>query len=475
MGFDQIPPELLHQFPAQMARLTWPLFLKQTIFCCESLQHKSGRLIAAYKRRGDSKLCSNYRSLLASSSLGKSFHTVYRRRLMPYIYQTATSLQYTSQRSPHVTQASHTVRSFLDYQCHKGHSAFVIFGGIKEAFYRLIRQNAINATCSDEDVMKFLHSRMDVQLHIDQVAELMSQKPAIDGLGTRPHLSRMVTEIHRDTRFIVQNDNPPVITERGTRPGDGFANVLWALVFQRWLAHMEKDPYDMEIFHGDHWNGVPGVAASSGSHDVHQGIVAWADDVTILADTHDAELLQPKMVATAGLMINRLLSFGMTPNMGPGKTEAIATPRGRHVLKVRRELFNQQKGLLPLSTSLEDQVFLRLVPRYKHLGSYIVHGAHNRPEILHRLAQGHQSLKDYRNKLYNNPMVPLKGHESYSHASCHVQYVLNGPNEQKRSEALASWYSFHVPTHHVSTFTLPRGTSSDGHPSSCHGSTTISS
>ncbi len=269
-----------------------------------------------------------------SSSLGKSFHTVYRRRLMPYIYQTATSLQYTSQRSPHVTQASHTVRSFLDYQCHKGRSAFVIFGGIKEAFYRLIRQNAINATCSDEDVMKFLN-RMDVQLHIDQVAQLMSQKPAIDGLGTRPHLSRMVTEIHSS------------MTWRSSMATIG-------MEFRELLPAAGPMMYIRVLWHGP------------------------------------------------------MMSFGMTPNMGPGKTEAIATPRRRHVLKVRRELFNQQKGLLPLSTSLEDQVFLRLAPRYKHLGSYIVHGAHNRPEILHRLAQGHQSLKDYRNKLHNNPMAPLK-------------------------------------------------------------------
>ena len=407
MGFDQIPPELLHRFPSQIARLTWPLFLKQSIFCCESLQHKGGRLIAAYKRRGDSRLCTSYRSLLVSSSLGKSFHTVYRRRLMPYIYDKASSLQYTSQRSPHVTQAAHTVRSFLDYHCHHGRSAFAIFVDIKEAFYRVIRQNAINATCSDEDVLKFLQ-RMDVHLHIDEVADLIRQGPAIEDLGTRPHLSRMVSEIHRDTWFIVQNDCQPVITERGTRPGDAFADVLWALVFQRWLSKMETDLYDMEIFRDYQWNGISGIESQHGTGHVRQGIVAWADDVTILVDVHDATLLQPKMTATAETMIHRLLSFGMTPNMGMGKTEAIVTPKGRHALKVRRTLFNQLKGMIPLETSMEEQLFLRLVPRYKHLGSYIVHGSHHRPEILHRLAQGHQAIKDYRTKLYSNPSVPLQ-------------------------------------------------------------------
>ena len=81
MGMDQFPPELLRRFPSQTARLVWPLFFKQAVFCCESLQHKGGKLVAEFKRRGDARLCSNYRSLLVSSSLGKCFHTTYRRRL----------------------------------------------------------------------------------------------------------------------------------------------------------------------------------------------------------------------------------------------------------------------------------------------------------------------------------------------------------------------------------------------------------
>ena len=156
LGMDHFPPEILHKFPGVVARLTWALFLKQSIFRCESPQHKGGRLVAAFKRRGDARICSNYRSLLVSSSLGKCFHTAYRRRLMPHLHKHATSLQFTAQRAPHVTQAAHMVKAFLDHHCHNNRSAYAVFVDIKEAFYRVLRQQAIHSDCSDENIMAFL-------------------------------------------------------------------------------------------------------------------------------------------------------------------------------------------------------------------------------------------------------------------------------------------------------------------------------
>ena len=58
---------------------------------------------------------------------------------------------------------------------------------------------------------------------------------------------------------------------------------------------------------------------------------------------------------------------------------------------------------------MEEDVSLRLVPKYKHLGSYIAHASKQRPEIQQRVAQGHQTMKDYRTKLCTTtPRVPLK-------------------------------------------------------------------
>ena len=164
----------------------------------------------------------------------------------------------------------------------------------------------------------------------------------------------MVTDIHRDTWFVVRGDSTPVMTERGTRPGDGFADVLWALVFRRWIAQIEQDLYDLGTFQDHDWNEGIGLHSAPGHVSVKQSIVAWADDVTILGATSEAEQLLPKIQLTAQTMINRLLSYGMTPNMSAGKTEAVVTPRGRNALKVRRHLFNDLQCAIPLETTLGD-------------------------------------------------------------------------------------------------------------------------
>lgn len=135
------------------------------------------------------------------------------------------SLEFTSHRSPIVTMASHTVRAFMDANDRAGCSCFGIFVDIKEASYRVIRQHAIHATCSDDDIMKFLTRMGITDLHLEDVAQLYHDGPAIDSLNIRPHLAA-----------VVRHDNQPVVTERCTRPGDDFADVLWALVFRRWIA-----------------------------------------------------------------------------------------------------------------------------------------------------------------------------------------------------------------------------------------------
>ena len=82
MGHDGLPGDILHMAASEVAYMIWPLFLKQSLTRCESLQFKGGRLVTAYKRRGDPGLCANHRALLVSSSLGKSFHTIYRNRVL---------------------------------------------------------------------------------------------------------------------------------------------------------------------------------------------------------------------------------------------------------------------------------------------------------------------------------------------------------------------------------------------------------
>ena len=154
-GHDGLPGDVLHVAAAEVAYMIGTLFLKQSLTRSESLQFKGGRLVTAYKRRGDPGLCSNHRALLVSSSLGKSFHTLYRKRVVPFLNSSASDLQFTAHHKPSISIAAHAVRLYQTW-CHKRkRSSFYLFVDIREAFYRVLRQQAIDATFQDDHVTPF--------------------------------------------------------------------------------------------------------------------------------------------------------------------------------------------------------------------------------------------------------------------------------------------------------------------------------
>ena len=407
MGHDQIPGDVLHVAASEVAYLVWPLFMKQSVTRCESLQFKGGRLVTAYKRRGDPGLCANHRALLVSNSLGKSFHSIYRKRVLPYLNSSASQLQFTAQAKPSIAIAAHMVRLYQSW-CHRHkRSSFYLFVDIREAFYRVLRQHAIDATFQDDHVLLFLRRMGINDMHLEDVAKLMEGTNALEDTGCPNHLRGMISEFHRDTFFVLDGDGQPIRTERGTRPGDGFADILWSLVFTRWLKDLESILHCEGIFRTHHWNGCVGLGTSDGERQVEQAIIAWADDVVIMADTSDPTKITPMVKKTTEIVVDKLLRHGMTPNLSTGKTEVVLDVRGPASVKVRRQIFNQDHGRIDFDSTLPDQPGLQAVYKYRHLGGYVVHGAKLRPEINHRLAQGHQILQDYKTKIFQNKEIPL--------------------------------------------------------------------
>ena len=366
-------------------------------------------MVAAYKQRGSMAECSSYRALLVSSSLAKSFHSVYRARSMEYVQKGAGDLQFTSHRSPSVGLAAHIIRLHQQDALRKGHSAITLFLDIKEAFYCVIRQHSLPATFQDEDVFRFLE-RMGVRdMHTGQVATLLAEGPTLEALGCDEHLLNLVTEFHRSTWFHLGSDihGPMVRTEKGTRPGDGFADVLWALTFAKWLVRLENKLSDEGVLSHLSWDEEPSLMTMPGARQVRKGIVAWADDVAVMADSPAPLQAIEKLTYITETLVRDLLEFGMNPNFKAGKTEAVVDLKGKNSHIVRRKIFNEDKGLLTIQTELDEQPALRIVHKYRHLGGYITHGGKMTPEIQHRLAQGRQICSDYRTKVFANKAVPL--------------------------------------------------------------------
>ena len=133
MGPDNIPGELLHYAPQHIAHVLWPLYIKQALTISEAVQYKGGRLVMAYKRRGDYTDCNSHRAPLVSSSLGKAMHNTFRRRAMAFVRSSAGDMQITSHSQPSVQLAAHAVRAHMNMAKRTSTGAFALFLDISHA------------------------------------------------------------------------------------------------------------------------------------------------------------------------------------------------------------------------------------------------------------------------------------------------------------------------------------------------------
>lgn len=326
---------------------------------------------------------------------------------MPFVYHQATPLQFTARRKALVSQASHCARLFLNQAAYHGRSCILIYLDIQAAYYQLIRQRAVDLTFSDDHIYLFLQ-RMGIDpIHIEELAKMLQQPSVLTESGCPDSLQGMVGEIHDGTWWTLAHDNTVVQTSKGTRPGDGFADVLWSLCFSKYLQRINDCLASLEICRPLYWNGESGFHSEQGNTPVEGGAIVWADDAVIAADHEDAQRIVPMLQTAATVMIDELYRMGMTPNMSKGKTEAMMMVRGRHSKTIRQYVHCHLKGQLPIECASDQVKSIRVVPRYTHLGGILTHDGRVAQEIKRRLAIATDTLAPYRTKIFRNRNIGM--------------------------------------------------------------------
>lgn len=407
VGYDRLPGELLKHGAPWLASAIWPLVAKAALWGVEPLQHKGGRLVVAYKNRGDHTQCHNHRGLLVSSSLSKALHNVWRARTQHYVFKGATEMQFTARPQSLVTQAAHCVRLYMRGRMAQGSSCYAMMLDIQAAYYRLLRQHSINSDFSDESLILFLKRMGVVDVTVPDLAQLLQGRNALEELQCPRHLRHVVSSLHRSTWWRLDFDSKIIKTERGTRPGDGFADVVWQLCFSRFLHRLDDVLASLGIQTQLWWNDRKGFDTASGPTEVPIGTVVWADDAAILGANPDAERIVPQLQVTAEVVLCELVKLGMRPNMSKGKTEALLHIQGKGCKKVRQFVHHHCKSQLQLALEDPELRTLRIVPTYIHLGGALTHDNRMRTEIKRKLAMANTTLDNYRSKVLHNPQVSL--------------------------------------------------------------------
>lgn len=169
IGEDHIPPELCHRYPTIMARWVYGQLLKLCVHGQETLLHKGGVLVAAWKRKGPQHCCESYRSLLISSHMAKAVHRAERDHQASIYENFLQAQQIGGRRHIPVSMGVHYIRAAARRarRLHRSHA--LIFLDLREAFYRVLRPISIGGHIPDA-LIASVAARL--QLPSDALADL---------------------------------------------------------------------------------------------------------------------------------------------------------------------------------------------------------------------------------------------------------------------------------------------------------------
>ena len=403
---DGVPGDVLNRAPSLMARLYYPLYLKEVMMLREPCIFKGGTLVPAFKR-GNPSWCSSYRSLFVSSPASKALHAVYRKELIDDFAKNRLPMQLGGIPGFSIAQAAHAIRLFHQIAAKRNRSSGVLFVDVSNAFYRLLRRHVVSSQADGRTLLAIFTDMGLPEQALEEFLQLMAPEPAIDASGVSPYVKELFRTFYEATWFQIRDHDVLTHTRRGSRPGDTFADMAFGYALNRVLSpvfeKLEHDFPDMTIK----------TTANMHPYDDDEqeetiGLLApiWADDLAISFDAESAEDLVHKAKCVAGAIFDRLTLAGLSPNLARGKTELLLNCRGRNSLDVRRKLASQDHMLQTSSILVPEK--LRLTGSYKHLGTWIEVKQGIRKDVSTKFAAAHEVLTRYKSQIFRNRMLYLE-------------------------------------------------------------------
>lgn len=405
IGEDQIPPELCHECPTEMARLVYGQLLKLCTHGQESLLHKGGVLVAAWKKKGSQQICDSYRSLLISSHVAKSIHRAVRDHQASVYEAYLQKEQIGGRRSIPVSMGVHFIRAAARSARSQGRSHALIFLDLREAFYRVLRPLSIGGVMPDS-LLAQVAARL--QLSDDALAELHSllQSPSGTERAHMPvHMQRALRALCTNTHFRVPGQQDRVHTRIGSRPGDPFADVVFGFMFSRIFTTVEQRLAAMDLLESiDDVNELslfPAHPDGQCSQHVVLG-PTWMDDLCLTVTGTSALAVEQKTGAVTSVLLETCTTHGVTPNLDKGKSEILFSFRGTGSRKLRTKYFSAiQDNKMPIITEYGVQ-HISVVGQYTHLGNIAHHSGVSHREIRRRLGIGNAAFNSHRRLLFQN-------------------------------------------------------------------------
>ena len=191
--------------------------------------------------------------------------------------------------------------------------------------------------------------------HLAPLVQSLLASGALELLGVPTEEIALLHDCVAVSHWCLVGSSNIFLATRGSRPGDGLADILFGALFSIALRHIKT------VCRHEGWGHL-----SAGSHvgrDTEVLQLGWADDLAVLTDYDSADDLQANFPRVATVVLSTLRHLRFRVNLGAGKTEAMLAITGPGAVSVRGALLGGA-STLPLPTGDE----LRLTPEYRYLG-----------------------------------------------------------------------------------------------------------
>ena len=407
--YDGIPAEITKVAAPLAARHFYTLFMKQCGMLTEAVTLKGGILVHAYKGKGDMTNPLHHRALMISSTVGKAFHRTLRADFSNAFRGMALPLQIAGLPTKGVQQAAHAITCFGAWMRRECCNHAILFIDIAQAYYRVARQSIVKTSDFDEAAARLF---AELGLPADTFPAFARELAKSGAFHDRDDLAfeaQMADEIMNGTWFSVRDSNVKSQTRRGSRPGDNLADMLFNFAFKQLIGAAQQELEAEDLVLHIPWNGHKGLDGGPKPAAAHSSIAMmgpiWADDAAFMAADKDPHRLLRKLRAMAKIVTNRLARAGMEVNFQPGKTEIVLDLRGPQARALRADLMrHSQPGLWVDGID----VFIRIVPRYIHLGTLYTATGSMQPELRRRLEMAHVKLNSLSTPIFKRRGLGLQ-------------------------------------------------------------------
>ena len=396
-GMDTIAPHVVKDNACEVGKALTDLFMKMWILQSEPVMWKGGKLFPLWKGSGSWNDPTKYRGIVLLSVLGKRWHAFLRQKIIPHAEIGRLPSQFGGFPMQQPGFATSTVRTFATVCKAYGVNDACIYFDIRSAFHHLLRQFAMDMP--NPQLPATLQNVLEQDGFNVAAMDRRIGDPHQLGKLPLPHpLDKLVADLHQYTWFSICGSDTPTWTHRGTRPGSPYADLGFNAFMGQLMVGIREMLYEQRSF--EEACNITGLEPI---------VVGWVDDIAIPLAAVTPQDLCDLIVTVTERVLSIMRQAGLQINMDRGKTECIATFRGKGAPGMRQQVFIQEQGVLPVQVPSQDGRFdtqpLHLVGKYVHLGTCMAQEQNFDLEIKRRIGIAQSAFRTLARPIFRNRRI----------------------------------------------------------------------